>query len=96
MTEKMKPLLFKDVLEEKLKDPDFKRRWEELQPELEIQQAIIDYRIANNCTQREAAKRIGMDRADLNRFEKGICNPTLSTLQKIAKAIGKKLVIQFV
>lgn len=89
-------MTFDEYLKEELKDPEFKKEWEKLQPELEIQRAIIDYRISHNCTQKEAAKRIGMDRADLNRFEKGICNPTLSTLQKIAKALDKKLVIKFI
>lgn len=89
-------MTFDDLLKKELEDSEFKKYWDELQPELEIQRAIIEYRIQNNCTQQETANKIGMDRADLSRFEKGVCNPTLSTLQKIAKAIGKKLIVKFI
>jgi SOS-response transcriptional repressor LexA len=41
--------------------------------------------------QSEFAKKIGLDRVTLNRIIHGKINPTITTLQKIAKGLGKSL-----
>lgn len=43
------------------------------------------------------AERTGMDRAMISRLENGqIDNPTLATVGRYAKALGKRVVVRFV
>ena len=52
-----------------------------------IQKAAIEIGI----NQAELARRIGMERVWLNKIINGKVNPTVTTLQKIARALGKSL-----
>lgn len=47
---------YKESLKEMLEDEEFKREYEELQPELDIIRAIADPRISQNLTQRVSRK----------------------------------------
>ena len=53
-------------------------------------------RAEQNLTQRELAERCGMRQSAFARLESGNANPTLKTLQQVAKGLGKKLRISFV
>ena len=45
----------------------------------------------------EMAERTGMDRAMISRLESGrLDNPTLATVSRYAKALGKRVVVNFV
>ena len=44
---------FDDMLREQLKDKNFKKEYEELQPEMDVIRAIVDARTAQNLTQKE-------------------------------------------
>ena len=87
---------FKDFLNENLKDNEFKKEWEDPQPELDIIRAIIDARIANNLTQKELAKRTGIDQGDISKLEKGTRNPSLKLLKRLADGMNMDLKIEFV
>ena len=41
---------FDDYLQEQLKDPDFKKEWNDIQPEMDVIRAIIDAREEQNLT----------------------------------------------
>ena len=45
-------------------------------------------RKAAHVTQEELAKRIGVNRALISKYETGIIEPSVSQLQKIASALG--------
>lgn len=47
-------------------------------------------RKAQGLTQEELAKRLSIQRSNVSRFERGIQNPTLDFLIKVAAALGKK------
>ena len=66
---------FDDYLQEQLKDPDFKKEWDDIQPEMDVIRAMIDARIEQNLTQKELAARTGIDQADINKLENGTRNP---------------------
>mgnify|MGYP004673194171 CR=1 FL=1 len=51
---------FDDYLQEQLKDPDFKKEWDDIQPEMDVIRAMIDAQIEQNLTQKELAARTGM------------------------------------
>lgn len=52
---------FQELLQEQLKDSEFKKEWDDIQPEMDVIRAMIDARIEQNLTQKELAKRTGID-----------------------------------
>ena len=46
-------------------------------------------------TQQELSANSKIDQAVLSRIESGKANPSIRTLQKVAKGLGKKLIIDF-
>lgn len=86
-----------DIFREKaLSDPKSKLYYDSLQPERETIMAIIDARNKLGLTQQDIANKTGIDRADISKIENGVVNPTVKTLQKLAKAMNSKLVISFI
>lgn len=47
-------------------------------------------------TQAELARRTGLQQAAISRFERGLANPTVETLEALAAGIGAALEIRFV
>ncbi len=87
---------FDDYLQEQLKDPNFKKEWDDIQPEMDVIRAMIDARIEQNLTQKELATRTGINQADISKLENGTKNPSLKLLKKLANGLGMQLKIQFV
>ncbi|WP_080798515.1 helix-turn-helix domain-containing protein [Arabiibacter massiliensis] len=83
-------------LQEHMKDPEFAAEYERLEPMYDIISAITVARAEQNLTQRELAERCGMRQSAFARLESGNANPTLKTLQQVARGLGKKLRISFV
>jgi predicted transcriptional regulator len=52
-----------------------------------------DARVAMGLTQRDLALRSGVPQADISRIERGAANPTESTLQRLADALHRRLVL---
>ena len=73
-----------------------RKEMERLEPEFAIVRAIIDARNKAGLTQEELSKRSGINQANISKLENGNANPSISTLQKLAKGLGKKLVISFI
>ena len=48
-----------------------------------------------HMTQKELAERTGIYQADISKLERGMGNPSLSTLQRIAEGLGMQLHIDF-
>ena len=89
------PRYAKDTLNELMKDPDFAKEWESMEPEFQIIKAMIDARNEKGITQKELSSLTGITRGDISKLENGTANPSLRTLQRIAEGLGKNLVIQF-
>ncbi len=87
---------FKEFLNEQLKNPEFKKEWEDIQPEMDVIRAMIDARIAQNLTQKELALRTGINQADISKLENGTRNPSLKMLKRLAEGMGMALKIEFV
>ena len=86
---------YEKLLAEDLKNPEVRKEMERLEPEFAIVRAIIDARNKAGLTQEELSKRSGINQANISKLENGNANPSISTLQKLAKGLGKKLVISF-
>ena len=84
-----------DFLNEKLKDPDFKREWDAMEPEFQLIKAMLRGREEQQLSQRQLSTRTGINQADICKIENGEANPTLQTLKKIAEGLGMKLELVF-
>lgn len=87
---------FDDFLQEQLKDPEFRKEYEALQPEHAIIQAIIDARQQSGLTQQELSERTGIAQGDISKLERGNANPSIRTLQRLAAGMKMSLKIEFV
>ena len=85
-----------DFIEEQLQDPVFKEKYDALEPEFMVMQAMIDARKEKGMTQQELAEATGISQADISRLEHGTGNPSIKTLQRVAKALQMALKIEFV
>ena len=73
-----------EFLDQQMQDPEFKKEYEKIQPEMDIIRAIVDARVSNNLTQKELADRTGINQADISKLENGTRNPSLRLLQRLA------------
>ena len=68
---------------------------EEYDIDVEVRDLVISARNAANLTQKQLAQRSGVSQANISKIENGNYHPSLSTLKRIADALGKRLVVSF-
>ena len=78
-----------------LKNPEFRKLYEESQPEFEIAKAIIRARIENKITQKELAKKMNTTQSVISRVEQAKTSPSISFLKRLAAALNTTLQVQF-
>lgn len=93
--DKRKHLDFDIDLKESLKDPEFKREFDKLQPEFELIGAIIDARVKKGVTQKILAKRMKTKQSVISRLESGNANPSFKFVKRLAEALGTDINIKF-
>jgi transcriptional regulator with XRE-family HTH domain len=77
-----------DFKKQMLENPEVRREYCDLLPEMDICQAMIRMRSENGLTQKELADRTGIPQADISRLENMTKNPSLKLLKKLAEEIG--------
>ena len=87
---------FQEFLNEQLQDDEFRKEWEDIQPEMDVIRAMVDARISQNLTQKELAERTGINQADISKLENGTRNPSLKLLKRLADGMGMTLKLEFV
>lgn len=87
---------FRESLNEQLRDPEFKKEWDALDPEFQVIRAMIDARQQKQITQKELADITGIDQADISRMENGNANPSLQTLKRLAAGLGMVVKVEIV
>ena len=87
---------FRKHLEKSLDDPDFNQEWEAQAVEREVMRQIVEARKETGMTQAELAEACGMKPANLCRLENGNGNPSVATLSRIARGLGRRLEISFI
>ena len=85
----------KEYKEKRMKDPDFAKAYEEVQPEMSIIRAIIDARTSKNMTQKELSQKTGIAQTEISRIENGTRNPSIKLLQRLADGMDMVLNISF-
>ncbi|MBU3957318.1 helix-turn-helix domain-containing protein [Patescibacteria group bacterium] len=79
-----------------MKDPEFVKAWQELQPEFEIIEKIIRARLKRGVTQKKLAQRMKTKQSAISRLESGTANPSLNFLKRLAEALDSRLEIKLV
>ena len=87
--------LFPHNLSEFLRDPTFKAAWEWLQPEIQIREAVLQYRIEQELSQSDLAGQVHMPVQFIQAIESLNANPTIAQLVDLAQGMGKSLSISF-
>ena len=86
----------KDYKTEQMKDTEFVKEYESIQPEMDVIRAIVEARTSQNLTQKELAERTGINQADISKLENGTRNPSVNLLKRLADGMGMVLKIEFV
>lgn len=80
-----------------MKDPEFKKHYEEERQALKLALRIAELRDQKGLSQQELAKLMGTSQQAISRLESGEYDGfTLKTLEKIAEATGMRVKIEFV
>ena len=82
---------FSDYKKKALKDPAFKAAYDALEPEYRLAKSMIEARLAKKLTQEELAQKAGVTQTTIARIESGTNNPTITTITRVAQALGKEL-----
>ena len=87
---------FREVLNEQLKDPEFKAEWDATEAEYQIIKSMLEARRRKAITQSQLSEITGIAQADISRIENGNANPSIQTLQRLAAGLGMRLKVEFV
>jgi len=89
-----KSIKFEDIKSQWMKDPDFRKAYDDLELEYEIALQLIQARMNAGLTQGEIAIRMGTTQSVIARLESGRTLPSVKTLSQYAQATGKHLHIR--
>ena len=84
-----------EFIDEQMKDEEFARAYEEIQPEMSVIRAIIDARTSQKLTQKELSARTGIAATEISKLEHGTRNPSIKLLQRLADGMDMVLNISF-
>ncbi len=85
-----------ELKKEQMKNPEFVKEYDAIQPEMDVIRAIVDARTSQNITQKELAEKTGINQADISKLENGTRNPSINLLKRLAEGMGMVLKIEFV
>ena len=85
-----------ELKKEQMKNPEFVKEYDAIQPEMDVIRAIVDARTSQNITQKELAEKTGINLADISKLENGTRNPSINLLKRLAEGMGMVLKIEFV
>ena len=82
---------FNSMLDEQMDDPEFATVFEAEIERLNAAVAVSRAREEARLTQEQLAERSGVSRVTINRIELGKLNPSMKTLSRLARAMGKQV-----
>ena len=87
---------FDAYLSEKMNDPEFRTKYDALEAEYAIIDAIIEARKSSKLTQKQLSEKTGIAQGDISKIERGIANPSIKTLKTLASGMDMKIKLEFV
>ena len=76
-----------------LRDPEFRKEYEALEPKYRLASSLIRLRLAKGLTQEQLAKLLDTKQESIARLESGGSLPSLSTVKRVADALDADLEI---
>lgn len=86
---------FEEDLAKRLKNPKFKRLWNESELEYLLAKKLIEKRLQKKISQRELARKLNTSQAVISRIETMRANPSLQLLKRIAEVLDTRLILNF-
>ncbi|SHH35689.1 DNA-binding transcriptional regulator, XRE-family HTH domain [Thermosyntropha lipolytica DSM 11003] len=83
-----------DIIE-RLAGDEEKKRFELDDILFSIAAKLLDYRIKNNLSQTQLAKKLGVSQAMISKLESGEYNPTIEKLWDISQKMGWRFTVKF-
>ena len=77
-------------------DPEVAKALRENELEYKVIREFIKARLEKNLTQQQLADLVGTQQSNISRLESGNYNPSLEFLDKLAKALDKKIELHLV
>jgi DNA-binding XRE family transcriptional regulator len=74
-------------------DPAFCAAWERTALARAVALALIDYRVTHHLMQKQVAQRLGVRQSQVSRLEMGEHTPSLEMLQKLARTLGLRFIV---
>jgi DNA-binding XRE family transcriptional regulator len=84
---------FERVLEEHLRDPEFRAEWERLAPARAVAISLVAYRADHGLTQTALGRLLDMSQPANARLEAGDHLPTLPTLLRLSEMLGLEILV---
>jgi len=84
---------WKTFKKELLADKDTAREYKKLEAHYELVSQIIQKRQEKGLTQSQLASKVGTKQSAIARLEAGNTNPSLGFVEKVAGALGSKIII---
>jgi len=85
----------KKLINEELKDEDFKKEWDKSELRYKVIEQLIAIRNKYNLSQTQLAKRLDTTQAVISRIENGSVNIGIDFLSKLAHSFNQKIEIKF-
>lgn len=82
-------------LESGLQDSHFRQKWLELDSDEQMKQLLKYIRFKNDLTQKDLSSLSGISQVIICKLENNKARHNISTLEKLAAAVGMKLNIEF-
>lgn len=82
---------FKKIQKDWMKDSEYRREYEKLEPEFQIARQMMAARLKKKMSQQDLAKKAGTGQAVISRLEGMNAKPSLSLLKRIAEALETEI-----
>ena len=89
-------ITYKEYKNKCLEDSNFKKDYDDLEPEYDIINAMIKARKEKGLTQKQLSELTGISQADISRIENGTRNPSLEMIKRLATGMGMRLKLEFI
>jgi DNA-binding XRE family transcriptional regulator len=76
------------------RDPAFRAYWERTALARAVALAVIGYRVEHRLTQTQLAQELGVRQPQVARLEAGEHTPTLEMLQRLARTLGFRFIVE--
>ena len=82
---------WEEIDAELMKNPKYVEAWEKIEPEYELERQLIRARLKKKMSQNQVAKKVGTGQAVISRLESGNAKPSISLLQRVARALDTEI-----